>query len=425
MERIALLFPGQGSQFVGMGKGLYDQYPIARLTFEEACDITGINIAKLCFEGSLWELNQGENLLPALLTTCVAAFRVYMEEIGIRPQICAGHSLGEYSALACSGAMTFADAVRITKFRGKLMQDYNDKNIGSMTILDSVDARIVERLCKRYSGDNGLAAISCYNSPTQVAISGHQANVEEVEVCVLDEGGQITPLMSSAPIHSQLMLEEAKKLRYELSDYTFNMFKWPVISNVTGRPFGNPDNISRLLTMQMTKPVQWIETLRYLQRAGVTHAIEIGPKNVLNKLTEVNLPNITSLCFGEKADRELMINLSELGSQQKKGMQTVITKCLAIAAATPNLNWDEVQYQEGVIQRYKRIQKIQEEVEQTEGKPTKKQMVETLGLLQGIFEVKKLPHEERRKWLYNIIDDTGNYYELVEFFMDDEIQTSK
>ncbi|MEC1679080.1 ACP S-malonyltransferase [Bacillus mojavensis] len=424
MEKIALLFPGQGSQFIGMGRSLYEEYPIAKLTFEEAGDIAQVNIAKLCFEGSLWDLNRGENLLPALLTTCVATFRVYMKEVGIRPHFCAGHSLGEYSALACSGVISFEDAIRITQFRGKLMQDNADKDLGSMTILDGIDTRIVGELCKQHSEDNRqVAAISCYNSPTQVAISGNKDVIEKVEMGVLDEEGHVTPLMSSAPIHSPLMLEEAEKLCYELSKYRFNMFKWPVISNVTGVPYGKPENTVDLLTLQMVKPVQWTKTLHYLNRLGMTHAIEMGPKNVLNKLTEINLPNVTSLCFGEKADRQSLINLSIAANPDRRQEQTIITKCLAIAVATPNFNWNEIEYQEGVVKPYKRIQSLQEEIEKTGKHPTKVQMIEALELLQGIFQTKKLPYHERRQWLQNIIDETGKHYELTDFLINQNINS--
>ncbi|MEK3777518.1 MULTISPECIES: ACP S-malonyltransferase [unclassified Paenibacillus] len=421
MEKIALLFPGQGSQYVGMGKSFYDQYSIAKQTYEEASDVAGVDLAKLCFEGSLSELNQNENMQPALLATNVAAFRVYMEEVGIRPQFCAGHSMGEYSALVCSGAMTFSDAVQITKLRGAMMQIHIDRGTGSMTIMDGIDASIVEQLCEQYSGEQGVAVVSCYNSPTQAAVSGHQYVLEEIEAAVLDADGQVTPLMSSAPIHSSLMAEDAERLGQELAKYSYNMFKWPVLSNVTGQPYGDVERIPGLLTDQMVKPVQWTRILQYLERFGVTLAIEMGPKNVLNKLTKTNCPDINSLCFGEKAERQKLISMFQSDGKKKKGVPTVITKCLAIAVATPNQNWDEAEYQQGVVQRYKRIQAIQEQVENAGDKPSKEQMIEALELLKGIFETKKLPVKERNQWMNHIIDDTGHHYELAEYLVHEAV----
>ena len=142
--------------------------------------------------------------------------------------------------------------------------------------------------------------------------------MEEIEAAVLDADGQVTPLMSSAPIHSALMAEDAQQLGQELEKYAYNIFKWPVLSNVTGQPYGDVDRIPKLLTEQMVKPVQWTRILQYLERFGVTLAIEMGPKNVLNKLTKTNCPDMQSLCFGEKAERQKLISMFQTEAKHKK-----------------------------------------------------------------------------------------------------------
>ncbi|KAJ3198300.1 hypothetical protein HK101_006434 [Irineochytrium annulatum] len=409
MEKIAFLFPGQGSQYVGMMKNFYDQYEIARQTYEEANHILGFDLAKMSFEGSLFDLNKPSNMQPALLTASVVAYRVYMEEIGINPQFCAGHSLGEYAALTCSGAMTFGDAVRITKRRGELTELIADEADGAMTIIDGADEEMIRRACEQVSTDTAWSAISCYNASSQYAISGHQDSIEQVESILLDQDAQTTPLMMSAPFHSRLMEPAGEQLGVGLAGYRFHPFKWPVVSNVTATPYTEAGRITGLLQRQLSQPVKWAQTMQYLKKHGVTLTIELGPKNVLSGLVELDKLGMKSFAYGQKEDRKALKELLDQAVVSRP-RPTVVTKCMAAAVATPNRNWDQEQYQKGVVEPYKQIQQLQEELEAADQAPTTEQMKLSLEWLGTIFETKQVEQEERDDWFHQILDETGQYY---------------
>ncbi len=415
MEKIAFLFTGQGAQYVGMGKTFYDEYTIAKQTFEEANDILGFDLAKICFEGPLGELAKTENTQPALLTASIAAYRVYMQEIGLTPQFSAGHSLGEYSALVSAGAMKFSDAIKIVRQRGLFTKEIVDTGEGGMTIIDGMEKDIIENECRKLSDKNKKVIINCYNSPTQFAIAGHQDLVEQVETAMLDNDAQITPLIGGAPFHTPLMKPAADKLNLELRQYRFYQFKWPIISNVTGKPYREPEKIVDTLTLQFANPVQWQSTMDYLKKRGITVAVEMGPQNVLTKLVRANTPEIQAFCFGMKEDRNEIMELLSNDMNNRKDKPTVVTRSMAAAVATPNVNFDKEEYQKGVIEEYKKLQQLQEQLE-TDGKaPTAEQMKEAFGTLKVIFDTKRVPREEQEDWFQQIIDETGTFYTLKDF----------
>jgi [acyl-carrier-protein] S-malonyltransferase len=404
MEKIAFLFPGQGSQYIGMSKTLYNQYDIARYTFEEASDTLGFDVAKLCFESSLADLGKTENALIAILTASVVAFRVYMKEIGIIPQCCAGHSLGEYSALTCSGAIRFSDALKIVFERSKIAQQVAEKVDGMMTIIDGLTAETIANFCSRVSKEDNFVAISCYNSGNQVAISGHSKAVQEVEDLVLKQGGQVTPLISNPPFHSPIMQHVVEKLKNELSKYSFHHLRYPVISNVTALPYEGQDQIIDTLINHMIRPVKWLSILNYLEKRGITLTIEMGPKSVLSDLVKLNIEHIKTACFDQKEDRK---DLIELKKGYTKFIPTIVTKCLAIAVSTPNTNFSNEEYQNGVILSFQRIREIQNEIEKKGTIPDMDEMTEALKLLQVIMETKKVSPDEQLEWYDEIFEETG------------------
>lgn len=415
MEKIAFLFPGQGSHYVGMSKGLHDQHKIVKQTFEEASDVLGVDLAKLCFDGSLAELSKPENAHPAILASSVASFRVYMQEIGIVPQFLAGHSLGEYSAFTCAGAIRFADALKLVQYRGKLTDEIAGSGIGTMTIIDGVDRKLVEEECKKMALEGKNVAVSCYNTPNQTAVSGETHAVLEVEDRLTDQGAQATPLIASAPFHSKLMQNMADRLAEMLSNFQYGFFKYPVITNINAQPMAHPEKITDNLILHLTKPVQWERTMHYLKQKGVTLAVEMGAKNVLTNMVHANVDGIEGLCYGAKDDRQKIGQILSAYPGLKKHIPTIVTRCLAVAVATPNKNWDNEEYQDKVVKSYKRIQEIQDLLEETGEKPTLAQMRESLDLLKIILETKKVCMDEQTRWFHQIIDETGMYYELREY----------
>ncbi|MFD1676436.1 ACP S-malonyltransferase [Alicyclobacillus fodiniaquatilis] len=408
---IAFLFPGQGSQFVGMGKTLFDKFSIAKDVFQEANDVLNMDFTSLCLVGDLDELTKTENAQPALLTVSMAAYRVYIKEFSIAPDFLAGHSLGEFTALACSGALSFADALTIVRRRGVLMQEAVANGLGVMTAVGEVERSVVETVCAEISTVSKPVTIGCYNAPKQLVISGHQEAVNRAEALLEAKGASITPLKVSASFHSPLMTSAAVQLREYLMNFTFGPMDVPVISNVTALPHENADKVIDLLTRQMTEPVRWQETMEYLKGRGVKHVIEMGSKQVLKKLVVKNLPGIRAYSLGEADELQ---NLKETFAILNH-VPSFIGKCLATAVATKNRNTNHDEYQRGVIEPYNRIKQMLMELEQTNKQPTEEQKLAALDMLHSVFVTKQVPLAEREFRLQHLfrVTKTGNLMSQV------------
>jgi [acyl-carrier-protein] S-malonyltransferase len=421
VKKIAFLFPGQGAQYVGMGKNLCEKYDVAAKTFEEASDALKFDLKQLCFEGSMEELTKTENTQPALLTASVAAFRVFMQEFGIEPAYLAGHSLGEISALACSGGIDFSDAVKIVRQRGKFMQEAVPQGIGAMAAVSGVEKALIENACSTYNENNEIVVVSNYNSPDQIVISGHVTAVNTVGEKLKNQGARIIPLKVSAPFHSPLMQPAADKLKEELLKYTYKPFKYPVLSNATAAPYTGHDAIIDNLTTQIVKSVRWIESMTYIHQNGVELAVELGPKNVLKNLMKKNAPEIKAYSFDMEEDiaafKEEISDISGSTGEYDPNAPTVVSRCLAIAVCTKNNNWDNDEYQKGVVEPYKDIQKIQQQLDKEKRQPSKQEMEAALEMLRSVFSTKKTPVDEQIERFNSIFEETGTY----ELFSDFEL----
>ena len=254
MSEGALLFPGQGVQYLGMGKQLYDSYPIVQHIFEEASDSCGIDLKQLCFGKKNEELNLTENTQPAVLTVGYAASKVLESEYDFIPICGAGHSLGEITALTTAGAIPFASAVKLVKVRGRLMQEAVAKEIGAMSAIIGLNPSLVKQTCEELTRDGAVVEVSNYNTNTQTVISGHKEAVEMAEQRFLQLHAKVVRLKVSAPFHCSLMQSAAIQLEKELDQIAFQKLRYPVLSNVTGSFYINEEKIKDLLVLQMTKP---------------------------------------------------------------------------------------------------------------------------------------------------------------------------
>src|SRR5581483_8146614 len=291
MSKIAFVFPGQGSQAVGMGKGLFDQFAEAREVFGAADDALAEKLSATCFDGPEDTLRLTANAQPAILTVSLAAHAVASKRLP-KPDYVAGHSLGEFSALAAAGSMSLPDAVRSVRARGKFMQEAVPVGKGAMSAVLGLDAQKLAQACKDAEAElasQGKAdqkvQIANLNEPSQTVISGHAEAVAKAgEKATALGAKKVIPLSVSAPFHSSLMAPVQKQLEGVLASLSFKAPAVPVVTNVAAEPNSDPARIAPLLVAQVTAPVRWVETIQKLRSLGVEKFVELGPGRVLSGL---------------------------------------------------------------------------------------------------------------------------------------------
>jgi [acyl-carrier-protein] S-malonyltransferase len=304
-KKIAFLFPGQGSQTVGMGRDLAEQFPIAEQTFAEADEACGFALSKLCFEGPEEDLRLTENTQPAILTVSVAALRVLAEH-GVQPSLAAGHSLGEWSAHVAAGTIAFADAVRAVKARGRAMQLAVPAGQGAMAAILSLDPAQVVEACDAAAKETGLiVAAANLNSPGQTVISGATAAVEKAATLCKTLGARRAVMLPvSAPFHCALMRPAQEEVARVLVGLQLSDPKFPVASNASGTMVTTADGARNALTEQVTGAVRWVDCMRTLVGAEAELFIEVGPGKVLCGLLKQTDPAQKSLNVEDSASVE-------------------------------------------------------------------------------------------------------------------------
>jgi len=280
MGKIAFVFPGQASQYPGMGKELAEKYPSARAVFDEADKALGFSISQMCFAGTEEDLKQTANTQPAILTCSVAVHRVLAEK-GIQPDFVAGHSLGEYSALVAAGALKFSDAVQLVRKRGQYMQEAVPAGQGAMAAIMGLSPAVVTDACKR-AADGEVCSPANLNSPDQTVISGHAAAVKRaVEIAQQSGAKRAVILTVSAPFHCALMMPAQDRLEKDLRQTPFAALQLPLVTNVDADTTTSGEEARDALIRQVTMPVRWEESMRALMEEGVNMFVEVGPGRVL------------------------------------------------------------------------------------------------------------------------------------------------
>ena len=289
MTEFAFIFPGQGSQKVGMGAELSTTYPSAAEVFDEADEILGRSISELCFEGPETELKQTENTQIAILTCSVATLRILTHQ-GIVPKVVAGHSLGEYSALIAAGVLDFKDALRLVSARAQFMGEAGVQKNGTMAAILGMPPEQLQNIIDQV---DGVVVIANFNCPGQLVISGEIVAVNEVVALASEEIGarRCRPLPVSGAFHSPLMESAREKYKAVIESVSFKPLQTDIVLNVTGDYVTDIDNIKRLLLQQIIEPVQWENTLYSIEKHGITDFIEVGPGTVLSGLVKRTLPD--------------------------------------------------------------------------------------------------------------------------------------
>lgn len=403
MERIAVMFPGQGAQFVGMGKKFHDQYNICKQTYEEASDAFGKDVSKLCFSGRTTDLWDFTNMQVAVVTTSIAIYRAYMQEIGILPRFAIGHSMGEFAALTCAGPLKLYDTIKILRFRGNLVKKVIKSDIGKMTIVDNLPESKLLEVVKKYEGK---IYISCYNSQNQHALSGYDEPLQELETELSNMGAIVSPLMSSPPMHSPLMQDIRNEFFALMNTIKLYSFNYPVIMNTTGQLLNNEALLPKVMADQLVSPVLWEHSVKSINKLGSTIAIEMSPKQLLSNLMAEILSNgeIKSTVYGVKDEREQLVEELNSNKANFRGKVNFPGICLGILASTPNHAQTDESYNT-VKLNYDNIVKLKEQDSDNNSK--------AMDCLLNALRAKKVDNIDNI--IKKLIDTTNTMYDLSGF----------
>jgi len=302
----AFLFPGQGSQQVGMAQALVAQSRAAAAVFEEADDVLGFRLSRLCFEGPEQELMLTANAQPAIVATSIAALRALQDVVDLQPSVALGHSLGEFSALVSVGALRLADALRVVRLRGEAMQEAVPAGVGGMAAIMGLTVEQVDELCRAAIQGTEVLAPANENGGGQVVIAGHVAPLQRALELAKERGGKAIPLKVSAPFHCALMAPAAERLAAALETVAFGSMSAPVIANVDAEPNGDPGRIRDLLVRQVTHRVRWEASVHRVAAQGIAAALEIGHGKVLAGLIRRIAPALKVTPVGSPGDIDVL-----------------------------------------------------------------------------------------------------------------------
>lgn len=308
MTKFAMVFPGQGSQSVGMLSTLAKEYQVIESTFAEASEVLGYDLWALVQQGPVDELNKTSFTQPALLTASVALWRIWQEKQGTKPDYMAGHSLGEYSALVCASVLDFQTAIKLVELRGKLMQEAVPEGIGAMSAIIGLDNEAIINACEQASQGEVVSPVN-FNSPGQVVIAGIASAVNRAnELCKAAGARMALPIPISVPSHCILMKPAAEKLADALNNITFHTPKISVINNVDVKIESIPDSIRDALVRQLYSPVRWVEIIEYMTKQGISELFEVGPGKVLTGLTKRINSSLTATAINDVATFDKLFN---------------------------------------------------------------------------------------------------------------------
>lgn len=405
MGKIAVLFPGQSSQYIGMGKAIYENYELVREIYNKASECLGYDLYDLIDSGDMKELMKAPKLQPAILVTTYSFFMLTKEILGIQPDFMAGHSLGEISALVCGGVLEFEDAVKIAQSRGKFMQEVSDEiGEGAMVAISEIELENIKQLCKDYQDRNTPVYLSNYNSTDQYVVSGLKSDIMSFGEDIKQMGGTAIAIRVNLPFHSPYMKHAADKFEEELRKYKFKPADCNIISNVTGEPYPVDADIPAILTRQIVSPVRWIDSMKYLEAAGVELLLEMGPGRVLSNMVQNISERFIVNFMDNPKDGKYSLDIFE--DKKLFNRNYLIERMLGTAVSVQNHNFDEDSYRTGVVNPYNKLREISDELEATGKRATDKVVKECADFLKGILECKGTDKEDINSYLGDLMKET-------------------
>lgn len=308
MNKCAFIFPGQSSQRKGMLQALYDESSTVRRTFEEASDVLGYDVVDICFYDPKQQLTDITINAPLIVTASLSCYRHMQEQYGYYPSVLAGHSLGEYAALTCSGAIAFEEVLPLVAFRSKLAVQVMQEQDAVMSVVNGISHVISEELCRNIRAKGGSVWISCYNSPHQVAIAGKEHDIATVEMQAVRRGAYCKRLIGNAPYHTPLMQDAVRELHAQLRQCSIASPQVPVISNVSAQPYTKYSIIDNLL-LQLCMPVRWHQSIQSIQKQNINTLIELGSGQILTRILQKSEPHLHTFSYESTDERSKLVAL--------------------------------------------------------------------------------------------------------------------
>ncbi|MCO1579138.1 ACP S-malonyltransferase [Crossiella sp. SN42] len=401
MTDLALVFPGQGSQFSGMGRRWFESESSVRERFAQASDLVGYSLADLCFTESPAELTRSRHAQMSLLVLSFAMYEVLGRDRQLPVSYLAGHSLGEITALLAAGAVGFEDAVRLVKVRGEAMESCTAAADTGMIAALRMPVAEVERCVEEFNSGGRTVQVSNYNAERQTVLSGTLADLQGITTLLEDRGGRVATLNVAGAFHSVFMADAVPAYVAEIEKIEFTRPGVPVCSTVTGRLYESAQEIRDALAVQLTSPVRWDAVVSTLTARGVTLWIEVGPKNVLTRM----ITGAGAVAHSLDEDTDGAHKALERAIEERRNRPGLVGLCLGAAAATRNRNFDDDEYAAGVITPYRRLQQLSST---EEDELTGEQRREALDLLRGIMRTKGVPEAEQQERIASILRRAGD-----------------